>query len=669
MDSKEGFFATTIPCLLLLFCLGCKCLASEFEATQTATVKVDATPELARQIPDTLFGVFFEEINHAGAGGIWAELVSNRGFEAGGPHTPSNIHPWSIIGDDSSIFVATDRSSCFSRNIIALRMEVLCNDCPAGGVGIYNPGFWGMNIEDGKAYNLVMYVKSPEAEDLTVSLTSRDGLQNLASINITVAGTSNWTKLEQKLVAKGTNRTSRLQITTNKKGVIWFDQISLMPADTYMGHGFRTDLTSMLSDLKPRFLRFPGGCFVEGEWLRNAFRWRESIGPWEERPGHFGDVWHYWTDDGLGYYEYLQLSEDLGAAPVWVFNNGISHHDEVDTAVIGPFVKDVLDSLEFARGSANSTWGSVRAAMGHPEPFPLKYVAIGNEDCGKKHYRGNYLKFYNAIREAYPDIQMISNCDGSSRPLDHPADLFDFHVYTDSKTLFSMRNTFDRTSRDGPKAFVSEYAVWKHDAGKGSLLASLAEAAFLTGLERNSDIVQMASYAPLFVNSNDRRWNPDAIVFNTWQHYGTPSYWMQTLFRESSGAMVHPISINSKYSGSLAASAITWQGSGNSSFLRVKIVNFGWHAVRVRICTTGLQASVNALGSTVTVLTSGNVMDENSFSHPTKVVPVKTKLRSAAEHMQAKLAPHSLTSFDLALAQSELVMLADKDDGYLRSEV
>ncbi|KAF8711410.1 hypothetical protein HU200_029442 [Digitaria exilis] len=688
MGTKVGFSPTAILCLLLLFCLGCKCLASEFEGTQTATVRVDASPGLARKIPDTLFGVFFEEINHAGAGGIWAELVSNRGFEAGGPNTPSNIHPWSIIGDDSSIVVATDRSSCFRRNIIALRMEVLCNDCRAGGVGIYNPGFWGMNIEDGKTYNLVMYVKSPETAYLTVSLTSSDGSQNLASVNITVAGTSNWTKLVQKLVANGTNRTSRLQITTNKKGVIWFDQVSLMPADTYKGHGFRTDLTSMLLDLKPRFLRFPGGCFVEGEWLRNAFRWRESIGPWEERPGHFGDVWHYWTDDGLGYYEYLQLSEDLSAAPVWVFNNGISHHDEVDTSIIAPFVKDVLDSLEFAKGSSNSTWGSVRAAMGHPEPFPLKYVANGNEDCGKKHYRGNYLKFYNAIREAYPDIQMISNCDGSSRPLDHPADLFDFHVYTDSKTLFSMRNTFDRTPREGPKtiklwfltvnifvnmiraqAFVSEYAVWQSDAGKGSLLASLAEAAFLTGLERNSDIVQMASYAPLFVNNNDRKWNPDAIVFNSWQHYGTPSYWMQTLFRESSGATVHPLTINSRYSGSLAASAITWQDSGNISFLRVKIVNFGSHAVRVRISTTGLEASVNELGSTVTVLTSGNVMDENSFSHPKKVVPVKRQLPDAAENMQVQLAPHSLTCFDLTLTQSKLVILTEKGDEYLRSGI
>jgi len=271
-----------------------------------------------------------------------------------------------------------------------------------------------------------------------------------------------------------------------------------------------------------------------------------------------------------------------------------------------------------------------------------------------KFYRGNYLKFYNAIRQAYPDIQMISNCDGSSRPLDHPADLYDFHVYTDSKTLFNMRSTFDSTSRSGPKAFVSEYAVWRSDAGRGSLLASLAEAAFLTGLEKNSDIVQMASYAPLFVNDNDRTWNPDAIVFNSWQHYGTPSYWMQTLFRESSSAMVHPILVNSSYSGSLAASAITWQDSENS-FLRVKVVNFGSDAVSLTISTSGLQASVNALGSTTTVLTSGNVMDENSFSNPNKVVPVKSELSNAAEQMQVTLAPYSFSAFDLALAQSKLV--------------
>ncbi|CAO2143769.1 unnamed protein product [Urochloa humidicola] len=656
----EGLSRTAIH-FLVLFCIVCKYLASDLEATQKVTLKINASPKLSRKIPDTLLGVFFEEMGRGGAGGLWAELVSNRGFEAGGPNTPSNIDPWLIIGDDSSIFVETDRTSCFSKNIVALRMEVLCNDCPAGGVGIYNPGFWGMNIDDGKTYNLVMYVKSPQTASLTVSLTSSDGLQNLASVTILVAGKSNWIKVEKKLVAQGTNRTSRLQITSKTKGVVWFDQVSLMPADTYKGHGFRNELVSMLLDLKPRFLRFPGGCFVQGGWLRNAFRWRESIGPWEERPGHFGDCWNYWTDDGLGYYEFLQLSEDLGAAPIWVFNSGLSYNDEVDTAAIAPFVKDVLDSLEFARGSANSSWGSVRAAMGHPEPFPVIYAAIGNEDCGKKFYNGNYLKFYNAIREAYPDIQLISNCDGSSGPLDHPADLYDFHVYADAKTLFSMKNTFDNTYRTGPKAFVSEYAVWKTDAGRGTLLASLAEAAFLTGLEKNSDIVEMACHAPLFVNDDiEKKWNPDVIVFNTWQHYGTPSYWMQMLFRESSGAIIHPTIISSSSSGnnSLAASAITWKDSDNSSFLRVKIVNFEPVAVQVTISTTGLQASIDVLRSTATALTSSNVMDENSFSNPNKVAPVKSQLFDAGAHMQVTVAPHSFTCFDLALAPSKLVTLA-----------
>ncbi|KAF0889033.1 hypothetical protein E2562_021089 [Oryza meyeriana var. granulata] len=476
----------------------------------------------------------------------------------------------------------------WSQNSVALRMEILCENCPAGGVGIYNPGFWGMIIR--------------------------------------ICGVDSFSHMLRWIEKSGS--------------------VSIQ-----YGHGFRKELIYMLLELRPQFLRFPGGCFVEGDWLRNAFRWRETIGPWEQRPGHFGDVWNYWTDDGLGYYEFLQLAEDLGAAPIWVFNAGISHHDEVDTTVIEPFVKDVLDSLEFARGSEESTWSSARAAMGHPEPFPVKYVAIGIENCGKEFYQGNYLKFYDAICKAYPDIQMISNCDGSSRPLDHPADLYDFHVYTSAANLFLMKNKFDRTSRIGPKVFVSEYAVNEQkDTGKGSLLASLAEAAFLTGLEKNSDVVQMASYAPLFVNDNDRTWNPDAIVFNSWQQYGTPSYWMQTYFRESSSSVIHPITITSSCSDSLAASAITWKDT-EVIFLRVKIVNFGPNAVNLTISSKGLQAGVNAEKSTATVLTSGNLLDENSFSEPNKIVPVTSELPDASEEMEALLLPYSFTSFDLALDQ------------------
>nr|ABF22680.3 alpha-L-arabinofuranosidase [Prunus persica] len=653
--------------VLLLYVLVCfvyQSFAIGVDTNQTAKLLVDASEASGRPISETLFGIFFEEINHAGAGGLWAELVSNRGFEAGGPNVPSNIDPWSIIGNESSLIVSTDRSSCFDRNKVALRIEVLCDSqgassCPDGGVGIYNPGFWGMNIEKGKTYSVVLYVRSSGSINVSVSLTGSDGLQKLAAANIIASDSevSNWTKVEVMLEAQGTNPNSRLQLTTTRKGFIWFDQVSVMPLDTYKGHGFRKDLVEMLEDLKPQFIRFPGGCFVEGEWLRNAFRWKETIGPWEERPGHFGDVWMYWTDDGIGYFEFLQLAEDLGTLPIWVFNNGISHTDQVDTSSVLPFVQEALDGLEFARGSPNSTWGSLRAAMGHPEPFDLRYVAIGNEDCGKKNYLGNYLKFYSAIKRAYPDIKMISNCDGSSRKLDHPADLYDFHVNTDAKNMFSMAHQFDHTSRSGPKAFVSEYAVTGKDAGTGSLLAALGVAGFLIGLEKNSDVVEMACYAPLFVNANNRRWNPDAIVFNSSHLYGTPSYWVQRLFNESSGATIFNATLQTNLSTSLLASAISWKNSENgNSYLRIKIVNFGTNIVNLKIAVDGLEPnSINLSESTKTVLTSTNLMDENSFNEPKKVIPNRILLEKAGEDgedMEVAISPRSFTTIDFLIESS-----------------
>uniref|UniRef100_A0A6N2KSZ9 non-reducing end alpha-L-arabinofuranosidase n=1 Tax=Salix viminalis TaxID=40686 RepID=A0A6N2KSZ9_SALVM len=746
MGEKMSNCKASCSVLLVFFIVGlcsvCQYSSAQVDANQTANLIINAS--ISRPIPETLFGIFFEEINHAGAGGIWAELVSNRGFEAGGQNTPSNIAPWSIIGDQSSLNVSTDRSSCFERNKVALQMDVLCdskgsNICPAGGVGIYNPGFWGMNIEQGKVYKVVLFVRSLGSINVSVSLTSSDGSKMLATANILDSDVSNWTKVEVLLEATGTNPNSRLQLTTSRKGVIWFDQVSAMPVDTYKGHGFRNELIEMLDDIKPQFIRFPGGCFIEGEWLRNAFRWKESIGPWEERPGHFGDVWMYWTDDGLGYFEFLQvvtlvqdyvncglgssleirlahsvseediiygylflqLAEDLGSRPIWVFNNGISHQDQVDTTAVLPFVQEALDGLEFARGDSNSKWGSVRAAMGHPEPFDLKYVAVGNEDCGKKNYRGNYLKFYNAIRSAYPDIKIISNCDGSSRPLDHPADYYDFHIYTSASNLFSMTHQFDRTSRTGPKAFVSEYAVTGKDAGTGSLLAALAEAGFLIGLEKNSDIVEMASYAPLFVNVNDRRyqlilflkisfkharqgisfsfqgtlkltgtilcrWNPDAIVFNSSKHYGTPSYWVQKLFRESSGANLLDSKLQTN-SSTLVASAITWQNSDGKTYLKIKIVNFGNSKVNLKVSIDGLGLSSQLSESTKTVLTSSNLMDENSFSNPKKVVPAQTLVENADKDMDLVLTPYSVTSFDLLTESNSIRM--PQTDSFSRSSI
>nr|CAB3459031.1 unnamed protein product [Digitaria exilis] len=544
--------------------------------SQTGQLSVDASPQNARKISDKMFGVFFEEINHAGAGGLWAELVSNRGFEAGGPNTPSNIDPWLIIGDGSSIIVGTDRTSCFARNPVALRMEVLCdskrtNACPTGGVGVYNPGYWGMVC----GYLLL----SGGLVGVTYLLTY-----------------FNWPNY---------------------------------------GHGFRKDLSLMLANLKPQFLKFPGGNYAMGNYLRNAFWWSETVGPWEERPGHFNDAWGYWTDDGLGFFEFLQLAEDLGASPVWVVNDGASLNEEVSTATIASLVKDAVDGIEFARGGPKTPWGSVRAAMGHPEPFKLDYVSIGNQECWMLYYRGNYQKFYSAIKAAYPDVNIISSCDRSTISPSNPADLYDVHVYTSSSNMFSRTSMFDNTPRSGPKAIVSEYAVTGNDAGKGTLVAALAEAAFLIGLERN-------------------RWSPDAIVFNSWQHYGCPNYWMLHFFKDSSGASLHPTIIQISNYNQIVASAITWQNAKDkSTYLRIKVVNFGNSAVDLSISVAGLANGIKKSGSRQTVLTSSSPLDENSFQQPEKVVPVSSPLANAEEQMSVSVRPYSLTSFDLLLEPSK----------------
>ncbi|XP_051148882.1 alpha-L-arabinofuranosidase 1-like [Andrographis paniculata] len=640
---------------VLLVFLAVFCTAYAGCAAQTAWLSVNASGNYGRKISPRMFGISFEEINHSGAGGLWAELVCNRGFEAGGQNTPSNIDPWTVVGDESLIDVSTDRSSCFERNKVALKMDVLCdsaeaaNACPASGVGVYNPGFWGMNIERGSVYKVTLYVRAMQPVEMLVSFVGSNGLQTLATADIIIDNASNWTKKEVMLEAKGTDPNSRLQVTTTRKGTIWLDQVSAMPSSTYKGHGFRHDLFDMLADLKPGFFRFPGGSFVEGDRLQNAFRWKETVGPWEERPGHFGDVWQYWTDDGLGFFEYLQLAEDLGAAPIWVFNIGISRNDQVDTLILSPFVQNVVNAIEFARGDPTSKWGSIRASMGHPEPFDLRYLASGNQDCWNKNYRGNYMKFYTAIKDAYPDIQIISNCDGSVARLDHPADLYDFHVYTNAYSMFSMASYFDQKARVGPKAFVSEYAVNGNDAGNGNLLKALAEAGFLLGLEKNSDIVEMASNAPLFVNNNDRRFNPDAIVFDSSRAYGTPSYWMQHFFKESNTAILFDSKLQAPSSTSLIASAISWiSPDNNKRYIRIKVVNLGSNVVTLRFSIDGLALnSIEANGSRVTTMTSTNKMAENSFNAPMNVVPVTAPLRNPSSKMNIALPSFSLTCVDL----------------------
>ncbi|KAI9108672.1 hypothetical protein K1719_020319 [Acacia pycnantha] len=577
-------------------------------ADHNPTPSLVVNAQSGRKIPETFFGVFFEEINHAGTGGLWSEFVNNRGFEAGGTQLPSNIFPWSLIGNESTISVTTERSSPFPRNEIAARLDVLKDS--STGVGLSNPGFWGMNIEEGKKYKVALYARASKPIDLKVAFVGAHG-KELASTNISYA-----------------------------------------PGDP-QGTWFSKGPFSNACRFKTKIFRFPGGTYVEGDHLRNAFRWKDSVGPWEKRPGHFNDIWGYWTDDGLGYLEFLQLAEDLNALPIWVFNSGISRHEQVDPSFIGPFVQEALDGIEFARGPVTSKWGQLRAKLGHPKPFNLRYVAIGNEDCDKPNYLKIYLKFYDAIKHYYPDIKIITNCDATQHPLKMPADFYDYHKYTSSKNISSLHNWFDHQNRTRTKAFVSEYAVWKHDAKKGTLLSALGEAGFLMGLEKNSDLVEMVSYAPLFYNTNERRniksWLPDAIMFDSHQSYGIPSYWLQQMFTTSSGATY----LNSKLEApsTLLATAIKWQNQETKkSYLRIKVVNFNNNLSRFKMTINGLNENVDFSGATKTELTSGSVWDENSFDKPRKVVPKTTVLDNPSSKMLVTLPANSVTAFDFPMS-------------------
>ena len=328
-------------------------------------------------------------------------------------------------------------------------------------------------------------------------------------------------------------------IRASKAGTFWLDMVSLMPAKTWKGHGLRPDLCEMLVGLKPAFVRFPGGCWVEGDTMAQAYRWKKTIGDISEREPLW-NIWGYRATHGLGYHEYLQLAEDLGAEPLFCINVGMSHREVVPMDKMDEYVQDALDAIEYANGPASSQWGALRAKAGHPAPFNLKYMEIGNENGGPA-YHERWPLFYKAIKAKYPDIQLIANVWGGY-PTNEMPEIVDEHYYSTPEFFMHNAGKYDTYNREGPKIFVGEYAVTQN-CGAGNLRGAVGEAAFMTGLERNSDVVIMASYAPLFVNVNHKRWNPDLINFDSSRVYGLPSYYVQQMFAQNRGDRVLPITI------------------------------------------------------------------------------------------------------------------------------
>jgi alpha-L-arabinofuranosidase len=480
------------------------------------------------RISPTMYGVFFEEINHAGDGGIYAELVRNRSFEDA--RTPEG---WTAVARGGRVQLALDTVSPLNpAQVNALRLDL----DGTGEAGVSNEGYWGVPVRKGSAYRLSLFARGSAGFNapLHASLESADGRVYARA----TAGRprEEWSRLTAVLRAAETDPAARLVLTTAGKGSVWLDVVSLFPAETWKGrrNGLRVDLAERVKAMAPAFVRFPGGCFVEGDRLANAFRWKTTIGPIHDRPGHPNAKWGYRSTNGLGYHEYLQWCEDLGAEPIFVINCGMacafSTGECVPMSELGEWVQDALDAIEYANGPVTSKWGALRSKNGHPEPFGLKYLGVGNENGWGNtlpQYEERYARFHDAIKARYPDVQLIVSTPIRNRAMD----ILDDHYYNNPQWFWSNVGLYDRRDRNGPKVYVGEYAVTQN-AGQGNLRAALAEAAFMTGLERNADLVRLASYAPLFVNTRDRRWNPDAIVFDTARSYGTPSYHVQKLFAE-----------------------------------------------------------------------------------------------------------------------------------------
>ena len=494
---------------------------------EPAKISVDAAHP-GHPISPMLWGIFFEDINLSADGGIYPELVRNRSFE-------DSDHPqfWNFSGDGSMAVASASPLNELNQHYLEVRSS--------GSFTLRNDGYWGMNIVQGNSYTFKAALRSDDfSTPLTVKIVSAEGT-TLASG--TVSAPRQWAYQSLHLPATGSDLKARLEISGTGNGTVCLDMVSLMPEQTWKGHGLRTDLANSIDKLHPAFMRFPGGNWIEGDDIAHMYHWKDTVGDDDVRKPLW-NTWGYNTTQGLGFYEYLQLCEDLGCEPVLGINCGMAlNGHSVPMKDMGAFVQDALDAIEYANGPTNSFWGSRRTRAGHPAAFGLKYMEIGNENGGPD-YVARWPLLANAIRAKYPEIQCIMTTDLRNRPYPKsPApDIIDEHYYESPEAFMRRANQYDSYDRHGAKIFIGEYAVTQH-AGKGNLRAAIGEAAFMTGMERNSDIVKMASYAPLFVNLNHRAWNPDLINFDSSRWYGIPSYYVQKMFSENSGDQTLPVHV------------------------------------------------------------------------------------------------------------------------------
>lgn len=547
---------------LLSSILALSSAAVAFGASSSPSVHIDLSKRGA-DIPASLYGIFFEEITGSGDGGLYGELIRNRGFEEGVLPAGTSL--------DADGFAAAKHARCYSNDSInrfrvhwnpdkgmtAWRVVLadgakaetsLVTDNPLNSatphslaidlgaarqsVSVINEGYWGIGMKKGEKYDLEFYARSASVKDCVVEVIDKNGTP-VATAKVKLKSDGKWNRYTATLSSEASASGCSMKLTFPPKGKIWLDYVSLFPENTFKGRpgGLRKDIATAIADLKPAFMRWPGGCIVEGLTLDNRVKWKETIGNPVERPGEY-DLWGYRSTYGLGYHEFLQFCEDIGADGMFVCNAGMSclfrNGDYVQGDDLQPLIDEVLDAIEYAVGDAETTrWGAERARNGHPAPFPLKYVEIGNENVFYR-YAENYNRFHKAIKERYPDITLITALMFSDdiKHLDE-VEIIDPHYYETADWFYNNADVFDKLSRDTPyKVYIGEYA-----AGPSNLYSSLAEAAFMTGVERNGDKVQLMSYAPLLQNAHYGC--NHMIVFDDTETFGRSNYHIMKLFSEN----------------------------------------------------------------------------------------------------------------------------------------
>ena len=620
-------------------------LFAQQPATQNsgAVLKIQTDTSVA-QVSPSLYGLMTEEINHSYDGGIYAELIRNRAFQ-------DNLnHPdhWRILRDgDARASMMIDKSTGPSTALtssLKLTVQRADNDNPAG---IVNNGYWGIPLRPNTTYVGSFYAKvdHDSSGPVTMSLVNNNTGAVIATASVPTLA-SQWKQYQVALKTGQIAASSgnHLVLTVAQPETIWFSLVSLFPP-TYDNtpNGNRIDLMEKLAAMHPAFLRLPGGNYLEGDHIAERYRWKQTLGPLVDRPSH-PSPWGYRSSDGLGLLEFLEWCQDLHMQPVLAVYAGYSMAQEHVTPGpnLAPYVQSALEEIEYVSGGPETKWGAVRAKDGHPAPFPLTYVEVGNEDEFDKSgsYDARFAQFYDAIKKTYPKLQVIATAPVKRRT----PDVIDDHFYRTAQEFFEDTHHYDKTDRKGPKIFVGEWAT-REGSPTPDMGAALADAAWLTGLERNSDIVIMSSYAPLFINVNPgaSQWVPDLIGYDALQSYGSPSYYAQVMFSSHIGNEVPASTLSG--APQLMFTSVTRDTS--KRMLYVKVVNASSKAQSLEIQLTGKDKPAGT--AALTTLGGHSTAETNSLADPTRIVPVQSDINDVSSDWRHAIPPYSIQVIDVTL--------------------